>query len=163
MGDGTMIKYKDCTKEIAMSMNSWLSDEKIIKFAMFDSNFVDEYLYYQGNMYDEKIMDALKVIYIDDILIGYAVLNYYTYDGIFEVGINPFIINPSYQNQGYGKRILSDLMIQIENLVGGKVDQIYVTIEKTNLYSIHLFEAVGFIQKGEHESYLRYYYFNHNL
>ncbi|MDE6583835.1 MAG: hypothetical protein K2K15_00380, partial [Anaeroplasmataceae bacterium] len=70
-----MIEYKDCTKDIAMSMNSWLSDEKIIKYAMFDSSFVDEYLYYQDNTYEEKIRDVLKVVYIDGILMGYIVLN----------------------------------------------------------------------------------------
>lgn len=159
-----MIEYKDCTKKIAMNMNSWLSDEKIIKYAMFDSSFVDEYLYYQDNTYEEKIRDVLKVVYIDGILMGYVVLNYYTYDGIFEVGINPFIIHPLYQNQGFGKKILSDLTVQIEGLVQGKVDQIFATIEKTNLYSIRLFESVGFTQKEEHENFLRYYYFiNHNL
>ncbi|MDE7095781.1 MAG: hypothetical protein K2O23_04755, partial [Anaeroplasmataceae bacterium] len=129
-----MIEYKDCTKEIAMSMNAWLTDEKIIKYAMFDSSFVDEFLYYQDNTYEEKIKDVLKTVYVDGILMGYVVLNYYSYDNIFEVGINPFIINPHYQNQGMGKKILSDLTIQIENLVQGKVNQIYATIEKTNLY-----------------------------
>ncbi|MDE6660884.1 MAG: GNAT family N-acetyltransferase, partial [Anaeroplasmataceae bacterium] len=153
-----MIEYKDCTKEIAMSLNSWLADEKIIKYAMFDSSFIDEYLYYQDNTYEEKIKDVLKVVYVDGILMGYVVLNYYSYDSIFEVGINPFIVNPHYQNQGFGKKILSDLTIQIENLVQGKVDQIYATIEKTNLYSIHLFESVGFIQKEEHENFLNYYF-----
>ncbi|MDE7105893.1 MAG: GNAT family N-acetyltransferase [Anaeroplasmataceae bacterium] len=157
-----MIEFKNCTKEIATSMNSWLSDEKIIKYAMFDSSFVDEFEYYQDNTYEEKIRDVLKAIYVDGILMGYAVLNYYTYDNIFEVGINPFIINPYYQNQGFGKRILSELTIQIEGLVQGKVDQIFATIEKTNLYSIHLFEAVGFIQKEEHDNFLRYYFFNEN-
>ena len=143
-------------------MNSWLSDEKIIKYAMFDSSFVDEFEFYQNNTYEEKIGDVLKAIYIDGILMGYVVLNYYTYENIFEVGINPFIINPHYQNQGFGKKILSDLTIQVESLVQGKVDQIYATIEKTNVFSIHLFEAVGFVQKEVHDNFLRYY-FNRNL
>lgn len=152
------MEWKNCTKENANELESWLCDEKIISYAMFDSTFAEEYEYYQKNTYEGKINDFLKVIYFDHRLIGYMVLNYYTYDEIYEVGINPIIINPKYQNQGYGKQVLDACVHQIEQLVEGSVDQIFATIDKSNLASLHLFESVGFCRKKEVGNFYSYYF-----
>ncbi|MDE7263958.1 MAG: GNAT family N-acetyltransferase [Anaeroplasmataceae bacterium] len=152
------MQWKNSSKEITSELESWLYDKKIISYAMFDSTFAEEYEYYQKNTYEGKIRDLIKVVFLDHILIGYMVLNYYTYDSIYEVGINPIIINPKYQNQGYGKQVLDSCVHEIEEIVDGRVDQIFATIDKSNLASIHLFESVGFYKKKEEGNFYSYYF-----
>lgn len=151
------LQWKDCTKEIALELNSWLTDETTKKYAMFDSKFDEEFEFYQSNSYEEQIKDVLKVVYVDDILMGYVVLNYYAYDGIREVGINPLIIHPAYRNQDYGYQILSHLVEHIEEFIGDCVNQIYAAIDQTNLKSISLFERVGFRYSTMNDNFRNYY------
>ena len=75
------IQFKDCTLEISKELNTWLTDEATKTYAMFDSTFDEEFIYYQSNTYEEKIKDVLQGVFIDGRLIGYVVFNYYAYDG----------------------------------------------------------------------------------
>ncbi len=155
------IQFRDCTLEISKMLNAWLTDEATKKYAMFDSTFDEEFTYYQSNTYEEQIKDVLKVIYVDGKLIGYVVFNYYAYEGIREVSINPLIIHPNYRNQGYGRYVLSYLVSNIEEIIEDKVTQIYATIEESNISSIKLFEHVGFHCTSLNENFRNYYFINH--
>lgn len=145
------IKWIDCTPEIAEKLDIWLCHacvevENIKKYAMFDGTFSEELEYYSSgqNQFEGRIADYIKVVYIDDILIAYLMLGYYTYDDICEISINPMVVNPDFQGKGYGKWILRDLVARCEEIIGAKVDRIDAGIDEDNRASKRLFEGAGF-------------------
>ena len=81
--------------------------------------------------------------------------------GIKEASINPLIIHPEYRNQGYGTRILSYIVDNIEEIIKDQVTQIYATIEESNIHSIKLFEHAGFQSASLNENFKNYYFINH--
>ena len=150
------IIIKDCNLNICRELDKWLACEDIVNHAMFDQTFTEEYNYYQNNKLDEIVYQ--KVIFIDDILIGYVVLMYYVEHGKYEVSFNPFIINPNYQNKGYGKMLLKYIIDNIELIVDGKVDYLVASISIQNMISIRLFESLKFIKIGESADLTYIYY-----
>ncbi len=154
------MKVIDCTLEMANKLNSWLECENIVKYAMFDSTFTKEYLYYANNEsnYSEKIKDQTKVVILDNEIIAYMVLQYYEYDNSKEVSFNPIVVNPKYHNMGYGKKILRYVIDNIEEIVGGTVNRFDATISEINDISIKLFTSLGFKPIGTSEDKTYIYY-----
>ena len=89
-----------------------------------------------------------KIVYVDNILLGYLALCYFQWNGKNVISINPIVINPKYHNNGYGKLILNDLIKNNKKIINIDVDIFNATISITNISSIKLFESLNFTKKG---------------
>ena len=182
------LTWKDCTPEIAKDLDAWLtSDDEAVrnikKFAMFDGTFSEELEYYRSgqSQYEGRIADYVKVVYVDvasmadgedklladgedipvtaeTIPMAYVKIGYYTYDDIYEIGINPIVINPQFQGKGYGKAVVRDLVTNCAEIIGGKVDSIDAGIDVENVASRKVFESLGFEVYGGADDGLFLYY-----
>ena len=154
------IEWKDCDYETTLILNNWLQkNEEISKFAIFDETFTDELNYYKNNknIFPGEISNFVKVVYIDNKLIAYVVLNYGLYENKRELSINPIVINPEETNKGFAKIIIKDLIANYRNFVKD-LDLITVSIDKKNTLSVKLFNSLKFDISGTSEDNLFDYY-----
>lgn len=152
------ITIKDCDLSICNELDKWLDDCNIVNHAMFDQTFTDEYKYYHNdkNTFEELIYE--KVIYLDNLLIAYVVLMFYEESGLKELAFNPIVINPNYHNQGYGKKIATYIIDNIDSIIDKGVNSFAATISINNEISIRLFQSLGFIKTGESKDKTYVYY-----
>ena len=61
-----------------------------------------------------------------------------------EIILQYIVLNPNYQNHGYGTYILKELVSNSNNYFGCKPKNIYANIEKENTASLNLFKKFGF-------------------
>ena len=76
---------------------------------MFDYSFTSYEKILKENKIDGESY-ITKIVYVDNILLGYLALCYFQWNGKNVISINPIVINPKYHNNGYGKLILNDLI-----------------------------------------------------
>ena len=153
-----MIRFINQNLELANIMNDWINDE-IIEFALFEYNFTDEYNYYnKTDMLPEIEKYNLYAVFDDELLIGYITLVRFKDDKIYGYTINPIVVNPKYQNKGYGKKIISKVIENIKTNLFDKASYIESIIDDMNFKSIKMFTACGFkpIQNGVNYKTYRY-------
>ena len=89
-------------------------------------------------------------IYMDDILV--AAIHLELVQLVLYMSV---VVDPQYQQQGIATTILKDIQTGKLEL---NFNKIRVSIDKNNIYSLKLFENVGFICVGNDEELLEYEY-----
>jgi len=138
-----MLSFIDQTMISAKLMDSWLDDFNVVHYAMYNGSFSSEYNYYlnfNGSCDDSLISNHLYAIYNEETLIGYLCLNYCKIESKYIYTVNPIVVNPDFQNMGYGKQILNKLIKHHTR----SVDEIYCFIDNDNTNAIKLFKSAGF-------------------
>lgn len=141
-----MIRLEKMTYDMAVTFNSYI-DDKIIKYALFDSNFVEEFNYYASdniNNLQGTINNYLYAIYDDIDPIGYIVLNIFIDEKNNLVGcsINPIIIFKEYRKCGYGYQVLE--ILKDKEVINENIKYLECLIDKDNKESISLFSKSNF-------------------
>ena len=106
-----------------------------------------------------KIKDVIKVIEdSDNNILGFIILNISQNQESKKllIGINPIVVNPSVIANGYGKRIIKDLIdnyIDIINVSNLTYSSVLFTagISESNTRCIKMFLGLGFVKTGIHE------------
>ncbi len=91
------------------------------------------------------------LIYIDEIMIGAFYLSY-TPDSKDNYWLGGFMIDKNYQNKGYGRRALPDILKFISSL-HKKCQEIKLTVEQDNIVAQKLYKSLGFGDTGEKNKY----------
>ena len=143
------IVYKNVDSSSLSILDQWIIDKNsdILKYAMFDYSFTSYEKILKENKIDGESY-ITKIVYVDNILLGYLALCYFQWNGKNVISINPIVINPKYHNNGYGKLILNDLIKNNKKIINIDVDIFNATISITNISSIKLFESLNFTKKG---------------
>lgn len=140
------------------STNSYV----VNKYALFSekpSEIYDWYISHVGEMSD--IFDKIIVVTDGSIKIAFIVFNYFhDEDGKRVCGINPILVNPKYINQGFGKRIIKEIIERKCEMFDMKPDYIYAGIDNDNLICKRMFEKNGFVSYGKSndEEFIYYKY-----
>ena len=149
-----MIRFIPMTLELSKELNKYI-DSNIKKYALFDSDFTEEYLYYQSK---EAITDSIINNYVLAVadnanIIGYLVLNIFIDENnIKGCNINPIIVFNPYRNKGYGCKIITSLYSS--NLIKEDIKYYECAIDKTNIESIALFNKSGFIEYDDKDNFI---------
>jgi len=72
-----------------------------------------------------------------------------------ELIIQYIVLNPEYQNLGYGTEVLKELLTNSENYFQYKPNEIYANIQKENKSSLNLFKKFGFSFTKAPNDYVR--------
>ena len=72
-----------------------------------------------------------------------------------ELIIQYIVLNPNYQNMGYGTQVLTELLNNGEKYFCCKPNQVYANIEKENVASLNLFKKMGFTFETNTTNYFR--------
>ena len=121
---------------------------------MFDSDFTEEYLYYQSKeaVTNSIINNYVLAVYDNESIIGYLVLNIFIDENnIKGCNINPIIVFNKYRNKGYGYNIINTLFRS--NVIKEDIKYYECAIDKTNIESITLFKKLEFVECGQHNNY----------
>ena len=125
------LTWKNIDKAILKELDSWIRlDDNIKKYAMFDYSFTSYEKILKENKIDGESY-ITKIVYVDNILLGYLALCYFQWNGKNVISINPIVINPKYHNNGYGKLILNDLIKNNKKIID-KIQNpwYYITIRR---------------------------------
>ena len=132
------MKFIKMTYELSLELNQYI-DSLIKEFALFDSNFTDEFLYYESDksIQNDIINNYLYLIEDNNNYIGYIVLNIFK-DEFNRIGcnINPIIVFEKYRNNGYGNMILQE---SFKDIVKEDIKYLEATIDILNIASYKIF------------------------
>lgn len=156
-----VFKWCDYNYEKYYTIDSWNNDSEygdiINKYAMFDEPLSTTFKWYSENTMG-KIKDVIKVVEENDNIIGFIILNIsmnLKNDNLL-IGINPIVINPSNLGNGYGKKVLLDLINNYVDIIKvGEVNYHSVIFtagaDESNSRCINMLLDLGFIKTGIHE------------
>lgn len=143
------MKYKwiDYDYDTHKFVDEWLIGN-VKEFATYDDvSFKEEWDYYINSSDYHVGIDAFcKVIYDNEDAVGIIILLNTDKDDD-KLTINPLIINPKYQNHGYGTRIIKDLIDNINIIIPNHNSVLFACIDLKNIASVKAFTKCGFIQK----------------
>ena len=88
------------------------------------------------------------VLVISGTVTGYGIMSV----AASEAHLLNLCVHPDAQRLGYGRRLLSALLVRAEEL---KVQQIFLEVRPSNQISLNLYHSVGFEQIGIRPSYYR--------
>jgi len=91
------------------------------------------------------------LIYLDEKMIGAFYLSY-TPDSKDNYWLGGFMIDKNYQNKGYGKQALPDILKFISSL-HSKCEEIKLTVEQENIVAQKLYKSLGFADTGRKNKY----------
>jgi GNAT superfamily N-acetyltransferase len=122
--------------------------ERLRKFSQLDHS--ESFRYFKNRVFDEAISTHIHTILYteDDKDIGYAHIDYDKASQRAYLGI---CVVEGYQGRGIGKKLI-DILLKVYS------KDIYLTVDKTNLRAIHLYEKNGFMRIETRETlyvYLR--------
>ena len=147
------MKFIKMTYELSLELNQYI-DSLIKEFALFDSNFSDEFLYYESDksIQNDIINNYLYLIEDNNNYIGYIVLNIFK-DGFNRIGcnINPIIVFEEYRNNGYGNMILQESFIDI---VKEDIKYLEATIDILNIASYKIFIKNDFKEYNRKDNFI---------
>lgn len=83
-------------------------------------------------------------VYADNILVGFIMLGYYQARNQYTLW--KFLIDKKYQNKGYGKEVLKQGIMYLQNTFGAK--EIYTGVSIGNEQAKHVYKSLGFIETG---------------
>lgn len=87
-------------------------------------------------------------IYIDNVLIGFAMYGLWEYEGDYgSVWLDRFLIDKRFQGKGYATPVLHALIDKIT--LEYNYDELYLSIYETNKLAIKLYQKLGFVFNGE--------------
>ena len=87
---------------------------------------------------------------VDDLLVGYAGIARLGRTPPFEYEIHTIGVDPDYQGQGIGRRMMTDLL----DFAGGD-GVVYLEVRTDNTGAIALYESLGFVRVGLRKRYYR--------
>lgn len=88
-------------------------------------------------------------IYWSKQLIGYVSIILDTEDNMYNIW--HFLIDEAFQGRGLGKLALIETMAIIREKAQGITNQVALGVEPENTVAIHLYETVGFVDRGERD------------
>ena len=151
--------WENYLKENHFKIDNWNSmNSDIDKYAMYGDTLSKQALWYKDNP-DDKISNYKDIIYVikeDTNCIGFVISNISFIEDYYVANINPIVINPNYLRRGYASLVINDLITNSSKLLVEEVKYIMVVIEKSNIYSIKLFEKIGFIIHKEDQNFIEY-------
>jgi ribosomal protein S18 acetylase RimI-like enzyme len=129
-----------------LTIESISDRERLRKFSQLDHS--ESFRYFKNRVFDEAISTHIHtVLYTeDDKDVGYAHIDYDKTSQRAYLGI---CVVEGYQGRGIGKKLI-DILLKIYS------NDIYLTVDKTNLQAIHLYEKNGFVQIEERETHYLY-------
>ncbi len=97
---------------------------------------------------DELSLWRPTAIYVDNILVGFAMYGFWKYEGDYgRVWLDRFLIDEHYQGHGYAKPILSSLINKI--IEEYKCKEIYLSLYEDNEIACKIYKKLGFDFNGE--------------
>lgn len=99
-------------------------------------------------------------IYSDKQLVGYLSVIFDVEEQLYTLW--HFLIDKTYQGQGYGKQALTEILRLIKHKTNRKSDSLALTVEEENLSARNLYESTGFYntnQRDEDEELIYMYDF----
>jgi diamine N-acetyltransferase len=121
-----------------------------------EKDFVPSNMYSLAQAYvmflNEKILPMTYAIYNDDTMIGFAEFYYDTsdeYDDDPCYVINRFMIDKQYQNKGFGKQAMAELLSYIKTYPQGEAAAVYLSYDSRNTVAIRLYQSLGFVETGK--------------
>ncbi|WP_293310614.1 ribosomal protein S18-alanine N-acetyltransferase [Mycolicibacterium sp.] len=87
---------------------------------------------------------------VDDLLVGYAGIARLGRTPPFEYEIHTVGVDPDFQGQGIGRRMMTDLLD-----FAGDDGVVYLEVRTDNTPAIALYESLGFVQVGLRKRYYR--------
>lgn len=87
---------------------------------------------------------------VDDVLVGYAGIARLGRTPPYEYEIHTIGVDPHYQGQGIGRRMMSDLLD-----FAGPDGVVFLEVRIDNAAAIALYESLGFVQIGLRKRYYR--------
>lgn len=167
-----ILKWRDYDVNVDKKIDAWIlksfseNAALVNEYAFFDEPISKEYKWYKDHPLEmSNIADYFKVVEIKGETIALFIFNYFSDDDKrLVLGINPMTIHPKRMNQGYGTRILSDLVANAEEIIGHKVDVITAGIDEDNIMSTKVFTKVGFEEVGrtDDKKFVYYEWKNHS-
>ena len=147
------MKFIKMTYELSLELNQYI-DSLIKEFALFDSNFTDEFLYYESDksIQNDIINNYLYLIEDNNNYIGYIVLNIFK-DEFNRIGcnINPIIVFEKYRNKGYGNIILQE---SFKDIVKEDIKYLEATIDILNIASYKIFIKNDFKEYNRKDNFI---------
>ena len=136
---------KEFSDEDIFSVLSNYRQPSVSQFISIDEDTYWEYVTGTDNVY-------FYTIYVNDVLA--ATVHLELADKVLYMSI---VVFPEYQNQGVATTVLKDIQ-------SGKLaldfTKIQVSIDEKNIYSLKLFEKVGFVCVAKNDELLEYEYIN---
>jgi diamine N-acetyltransferase len=144
-----MINLRKVTQENFAKVWLLKADENLV--APNSLSLAEAYVY--GNEFGHDKIIA-RVIYNDDIVVGFIMIKYDCDYGIDNKGesyfyLERFMIDEKYQNNGYGKKALAILIDELKAGKHGKATAFYTGYEVDNPITPRLYQSMGFVPTGE--------------
>lgn len=152
------MKWRDYDLERDRELDSWIlpsyseNAALINEFAFYDESVSEQYIWYLKN--PEKLSTTeywFKVVEIDGKVMALLILKLLYENGKNVLSIDPIAVNPRFINQGYGTKIIKDLIENVETIIGRKVDTFHAAVEEKNILSKKVFAKLGFVEKKRSE------------
>jgi RimJ/RimL family protein N-acetyltransferase len=135
-------KYED-------EIETWC-DEPAVRFALDENSVKTEHQWYlDSDKYTHNENYFCKIVLYDDMpvaLIMLAIFNDETKAHLTEniVYLDTLIINPALRNQGFGSRIINDVLQNTDQIIGNSPNIFILQIHKDNEISNKLASKLGF-------------------
>lgn len=145
-------EWKDYSSEYSQIVELLL-DKEAIKYTGCDESFESFYSYWLKELGQNNFWS--KVIFSDNKLIGVIAFakapnNVYT--------IQEIIVSPSKRGQGYGTKILNELLNFSKDIIGQNIILAEAVIYPENIASQKAFEKAKFVYTGSHPDGDAWYY-----
>lgn len=93
----------------------------------------------KSDMDEKDVRKSMKVIKLDNKIIGYIGFSRYTIKNKKYLGFGNFMILPEYQRSGYGTSVINDIIEQNKE----KYDEIYCYVSKDNTKAINFYKKIA--------------------
>jgi len=102
---------------------------------------------------DGKNHPMLYAIYNNEAMIGFT---WFCYDTTGEYDSKPcyviyrFMIDKQYQNKGFGKQAMTEILTYIKTYPYGEAEAVYLSYDRRNTAADKLYRSLGFEETGEY-------------
>lgn len=149
-----LFKWVDYCEKYEDEIDAWMNDELIIRHAV-DESLKADHLYYatsnefilNKNYFCKVILEGENVIAVMTLLINERITNL----NKNLILINSIFTSPAKRNQGYGTKIINELIKDTEKIIPYTDNIFEAEIDTDNSRSIHTFDKLGFIFIGTHD------------
>lgn len=149
-----LYRWIDYTSEYASLVESWI-DDVARRYTGCDDGWEDYFNYWKNDSQTQMGVNFWgKVICREDTPI--AVISLGFSENRFTV--SEFIVAPQYRNQGYGAKILRELLAHGEEILGRPIESVFAVIFPDNISSQRAFEKAGFGFESAHPDGDAWYY-----
>ncbi len=149
-----IFRWEDYSSEYADLVDSWL-DSEAIRYTGCEDGW-EEYFNYWKNHSDTQMGINFwgKIVLLDTVPI--AVISLGLSD--CNVIVSEFIVSPTYRSQGWGTKILKELIFCGQVIIGSPITSALAVIYPDNISSQKAFEKADFQFKSAHPDGDAWYY-----